>query len=392
MPPGSPMPRGLMCRVAIATPCTTARSAFGIIRSTSPRRPLWAPDITTTVSPLRSRAAISQHLGCERHDLGELPPAQLAHHRAEDARADRLHLLGDQHRGIAVEADRAAIAAPHRKRRAHDHRLVHIALLHLAARDRLLDGHHDHVADRGGSPLRTTQHLDALPPPRPGVVGDFKIALDLDHAATPSACVARSASPPCAARSVSPLRSITSHVLRLLSGRHSSMRTLSPILHRLASSCAAYFFDRRMNFLYSGCITRRSTKTVIVLSILSLVTRPLRTRFGISRRSPYSFAAERDFSAMMVFTRAMSRRTGRTRLMPSCWPVARWKRRLNCSLRRSSSIVASSSGVFARTSVALFAIMRLRSARRIWFVSAAWRHPASAPRAPDRPARRRSRT
>src|SRR5262245_49899523 len=38
-----------------------------------------------------------------------------------------------------------------------------------------------------------------------------------------------------------------------------------------------------MNFLYSGCITRRSTSTVTVLSILSLVTRPVRTRLGIVR-------------------------------------------------------------------------------------------------------------
>src|ERR1700712_2865530 len=36
-----------------------------------------------------------------------------------------------------------------------------------------------------------------------------------------------------------------------------------------------------MNFLYNGCMMRRSTSTVTVLSILSLVTRPVRTRFGI---------------------------------------------------------------------------------------------------------------
>src|ERR1700746_2364366 len=34
-----------------------------------------------------------------------------------------------------------------------------------------------------------------------------------------------------------PLRSITCQVLRLLIGRHSSMRTVSPTLHRLLSSC-----------------------------------------------------------------------------------------------------------------------------------------------------------
>src|ERR1700676_1893419 len=60
------------------------------------------------------------------------------------------------------------------------------------------------------------------------------------------------------------------------------MRTWSPILQTFSSSCAAYFFERRMNFLYSGCMTRRSTSTVTVLSILSLVTRPVRTRLGIA--------------------------------------------------------------------------------------------------------------
>src|SRR4051812_31588791 len=37
-----------------------------------------------------------------------------------------------------------------------------------------------------------------------------------------------------------------------------------------------------MNFLYNGCMTRRSTSTVMVLSILSLVTRPVSTRLGIA--------------------------------------------------------------------------------------------------------------
>src|SRR5580658_441357 len=104
-----------------------------------------------------------------------------------------------------------------------------------------------------------------------------------------------------------------------------------------------------------GCMTRRLTSTVTVLFILSLVTRPLSTRFGMSRLSPYFAAAEeRCFSARMVFERAISRRTSRMRPVPSCWPVARWNRRLNCSLRRSSSSVPISSGVLARTSPALF--------------------------------------
>jgi hypothetical protein len=37
--------------------------------------------------------------------------------------------------------------------------------------------------------------------------------------------------------------------LRLEIGRHSWMRTVSPVLNRLVSSCAAYFFERITYFL-----------------------------------------------------------------------------------------------------------------------------------------------
>ena len=47
----------------------------------------------------------------------------------------------------------------------------------------------------------------------------------------------------------SPFRWTTSQDLRLEIGRHSSMETVSPSRHRLVSSCAAYFLERRMNFL-----------------------------------------------------------------------------------------------------------------------------------------------
>src|SRR5919106_4152154 len=77
----------------------------------------------------------------------------------------------------------------------------------------------------------------------------------------------------------------TSQHLRLEIGRHSRMRTMSPILQRFCSSCAAYFFDRVMYFLYRGSCTRRSTRTTIVLSALSLTTVPCRTRLGIAAPS-----------------------------------------------------------------------------------------------------------
>src|SRR6185369_17580533 len=96
---------------------------------------------------------------------------------------------------------------------------------------------------------------------------------------------------------------------------------------------------------YSGCFTRRSTRTTTVLSPLSDTTVPVRTRFGISN-TPYALADARARSVCSVLIRAMVRRTSRTRLGFSSWLVAAWKRRLNCSRFRSDSWVASWSSVF----------------------------------------------
>src|SRR5579863_9437908 len=57
--------------------------------------------------------------------------------------------------------------------------------------------------------------------------------------------------------------------------------------------------------------------------------------------SSYFFGAPERLFFATVLSRAMSRRTTRTREVFSNWPVARWKRRLNCSffsLSTSSSI------------------------------------------------------
>src|ERR1700719_1385918 len=171
------------------TPWTTTRSTSRSTRNTSPLLPLSRPVTTTTLSPflILNFTAMSEHLGRQRHDLHELARAQLARHRPEDARADRLALFRDEDRGIAVEADGAAVGAADLLRRAHDHRLVHIALLDAAARDRLLDRDDDDVAHRRRLALRAAQHLDALDATRAGIVGDIEIGLHLDHGAPPPA-------------------------------------------------------------------------------------------------------------------------------------------------------------------------------------------------------------
>src|SRR5690606_35027324 len=61
------------------------------------------------------------------------------------------------------------------------------------------------------------------------------------------------------------------------SGRVSINRTRSPMPHAFCSSCAFSLLVRRMTLPYSGCLTRSSTATTTVLSILSLTTYPSRT-------------------------------------------------------------------------------------------------------------------
>src|SRR5690606_38984038 len=105
-PPGSPF-RGLgrWCFFTTLTPSTSRW--FGPTRfRTTPRLPLSRPAMTTTSSPRRifCIAITSENLGRQRHDLHELLGPQLAGHRSEDARADGLELVVEQHRGVAVEA------------------------------------------------------------------------------------------------------------------------------------------------------------------------------------------------------------------------------------------------------------------------------------------------
>src|SRR5690349_6331529 len=153
MPPGFPI-CGRVWRFTTLTPCTVTRLSLGSTLITSPVLPLSLPVMTTTLSPFLIFSLIisahpgSEHFRRERHDLHELARAQLARHRPEDAGADRLALLVDQNGGVPVEPDRAAVDAANLLGRAHDHRTMHVALLHAATRDRLLHGDHDHVADR----------------------------------------------------------------------------------------------------------------------------------------------------------------------------------------------------------------------------------------------------
>src|SRR6516162_1981227 len=62
---------------------------------------------------------------------------------------------------------------------------------------------------------------------------------------------------------------------------------------------------------------------------------------GLAEPVTLAVAEPWRFDTAIVFSRAMSRRTSRTRAVFSNWPLARWKRRLKCSflsLSTSSSI------------------------------------------------------
>src|SRR6476620_6247670 len=123
----------------------------------------------------------SEHFRRERDDLHELLGAQLAGHWPEDARADRLMLVVEQHRGVAVEADQRTVGAAHALAGADHDGVVDVALLDLAARDRVLDGHLDDVADVRVTALGSAKHLDAHQFLGARVVGDVEVALHLDH-------------------------------------------------------------------------------------------------------------------------------------------------------------------------------------------------------------------
>src|SRR6185437_8684619 len=87
----------------------------------------------------------SEHLRRQRRDLEKFARPQLAGDRAEHAGPDRLVLAGDQHRGVAVEADRAAVDAADFLGGADDDGTVDVALFDAATRDRLLDRDDDDV-------------------------------------------------------------------------------------------------------------------------------------------------------------------------------------------------------------------------------------------------------
>src|SRR3954469_24917990 len=143
--------------------------------------------MTWTVSPFLMRSfAISEHLRSQRNDLHELLVAQLAADRPEDAGPTRVAVAPQDDGRVLVEADVRAVGAAALLDGADDDRLDDVALLDVAAGDRVLDGGDDDVADTGVAPARTTEHPDAEDLLGTRVVGDSQPRLLLDHFSFPS--------------------------------------------------------------------------------------------------------------------------------------------------------------------------------------------------------------
>src|SRR6476620_634529 len=195
-------------------PSTTTRPVLRYTRITLPTWPLSSPRTTLTVSPvvtcsftrsefwacrfcpfalarsvfLYLRIRILQDLGRERDDLHVLLLAQLTGDRAEDTNHPRLDRIIDDHDGVLVEADVAAVLPPRLLHRAHDDRLRDVALLHRAVRERVLHGHDDDVAEAGIAPAGAAE--DANHERRLGarVVRDLHHRFLLDHGRPPLPC------------------------------------------------------------------------------------------------------------------------------------------------------------------------------------------------------------
>ena len=92
-----------------------------------------------------------------------------------------LAVVLDDHGGVLVEPDVGAVGTTALLVGADDDGLDDVALLHVAAGDRVLDGGDDDVADAGVATTGATENPDAQDLLGAGVVGDSQSRLLLDH-------------------------------------------------------------------------------------------------------------------------------------------------------------------------------------------------------------------
>src|ERR1700686_1851615 len=202
-----------------------------------------------------------EDLRSQGNDLHEVLIAKLARHRAEDAGAARVVLRAEDDGRVLVEPNGGAILPAEFARGPDDDRLDHLALLHLAAGRRDRHGGRDDVADGGVLAVMAAHHPDQQDLTRTRVARHLQPRLLLDHGDGYFAFSTMAT---------------TRQRLSCESGRVSMIRTRSPTLHWFCSSCALKRVDCWMCLLYFGCSLRVCTRTMTVLSILSLMTVPAR--------------------------------------------------------------------------------------------------------------------
>src|ERR1700674_1201946 len=213
-----------------------------------------------------------EDLRSQGNDLHEVLVAKLARHRAEDAGTARVVLRAEDDGRVLVETNGGAILPAEFARGPDDDRLDHLALLHLAAGRRNRHGGCDDVADGGVLAVMAAHHPDQQDLTRTRVVRHLQPRLLLDHGDCYFAFSTMAT---------------TRQRLSCESGRTSMIRTRSPTLHWFCSSCALNRVACWMCFLYFGCSLSVCTRTMTVLSILSLMTVPGRV-LRIARSTAWS--------------------------------------------------------------------------------------------------------
>src|SRR5579863_1474803 len=221
----------LVCRLTTLAPSTIAVPASICTALMVPRFPRSLPRRIITVSPLTTNrfVGILKHLRCERGDLQEASLAQLAHDRPEDAGTARVEVIFftlDDHASVIVAANHRAVQTPNRGAGPHHHGLDDLTFFHGRAGNRALDGADDHVAHVGVNVPSAAGDVNHEQLASAAVVGNPQTSLLLNH-------LARS--------TISSSRQRFSRD----SGRHSPIRTTSPMLASLRSSCALKRVDLR---------------------------------------------------------------------------------------------------------------------------------------------------
>src|SRR6185503_10397945 len=121
------------------------------------------------------------HLARQAHDLHEFAVAELPGHGPEDPRPAGIVLRVDNHHGIAVELDVAAVLAAGGALGANHHRPDHCLLLDFAAGNDALDAANNDVPDARRATAGAAEHLDAHHFFGAGVVGHRHPAFLLNH-------------------------------------------------------------------------------------------------------------------------------------------------------------------------------------------------------------------